>query len=171
MYFSWYNSLPLKKKKKSLIVTVFVLINDPLQHNMPYIAGSLSLSLSDWPRSKVMADAVSTSWVSFRSPPGIHLHYKQKPRVSAEPREQTCQTASSLFAHVWMAECRCSVARVDDFVMQRSMCVGEQDVDIRVICCDSSGLKLTMGEWKCILYGLRTWTHVRISKQTDKQFK
>lgn len=55
---------------------------------------SLSLSRSDWPRSEVMADAVSTSWVSFRSSSSIHLHYKRKPRVSAEPWRQTCQTTS-----------------------------------------------------------------------------
>lgn len=47
---------------------------------------SLPLSFPDWPRSEVMADAVSTSWVSFRSSSSIHLHYKRK-QVSVEPLE------------------------------------------------------------------------------------
>lgn len=55
---------------------------------------SPSLSLPGWPRSEVTADAVSTSWVSFRSSSSIHLLYRRKPRVSAEPWRQTCQTTS-----------------------------------------------------------------------------
>lgn len=59
-----------------------------------HLCACLSLSGSAWPRSEVMADAVSTSWVSFTSSSSIHPHYKHKPRVSAEPWKQTRQTTS-----------------------------------------------------------------------------
>lgn len=66
-------------------VEAFVLITDAtikcgLHHCM-------SLSRPSWPRSKVTADAVSTSWMSFRSSSSINLGYESLGSVSAEPLE------------------------------------------------------------------------------------
>lgn len=103
-----------------------------------------SLSQADWPRSEVTADAVSTSWVSFRSSAGIHLRYKRKPRVSAEPRRQT-KPDNFLLLLVWLAYCGCWEAEVHGFVT--GVCV---DVCVYVgwgvkcvIYCDWFGLELT----------------------------
>lgn len=62
-------------------VHVFVLITDATIKGGLHHCMSLSLSHPGWPRSKVTADAVSTSWMSFRSSSSIHLGYKRKPRV------------------------------------------------------------------------------------------
>lgn len=80
-----------------MIVTVFVHIRD---------ACPTSLSHSDWPRSEVMADAVSTCWVSFRSSSSIHLCYRRKPQVSVEPPRQTCQIAACLAGIMWLQRSR-----------------------------------------------------------------
>lgn len=83
-----------------MIVTIFVLIRDACPTSLT------SLSHSDWPRSEVMADAVSTSWVSFRSSSSIHLCYRRKPQVSVEPPRQTCQIAACLVDIMWLQRSR-----------------------------------------------------------------
>lgn len=62
-------------------VAVFVLMTDATIKCGLHHCVSLSLSHPSWPRSKVTADAVSTSWMSFRSSSSINLGYKRKPRV------------------------------------------------------------------------------------------
>lgn len=64
-----------------VIVAAFVLVTDAAIKCGLHHCVSPSLSHPGWPRSKVTADAVSTSWMSFRSFPSIHLGYKQEPRV------------------------------------------------------------------------------------------
>lgn len=71
-----------------VIVAAFVLVTDTAIKCGQHHCMSPSLSHPGWPRSKVTADTVSTSWMSFRSFPSIHLGYKQEPRVclSGAPR-------------------------------------------------------------------------------------
>lgn len=67
----------------------------PCKRNVPYIAACLCRSATPAGLDlKWWLMQFSTSWVSFRSSSSIHLRYKRKPPVSAEPRRQTCQTTS-----------------------------------------------------------------------------
>lgn len=113
----WYNVFPCKW------LSLFCLYQWSLATKcVLHLCACLSLSGSAWPRSEVMADAVSTSWVSFTSSSSIHPHYKHKPRVSAEPWKQTRQTTSS-FLLVWLAKCKCREEVVYEFAKSVRTCV------------------------------------------------
>lgn len=102
-----------------VIVAAFVLITDATIKCGLHHCVSLSLSHPGWPRSKVTADAVSTSWMSFRSSSSIHLGYKQKPGVclSGAPGGKCTRQ------HLSCCVCRCDCWESHGWCVSICLCV------------------------------------------------